>query len=52
MTTLRWHAAVLVQGHGVASGKAVSPYPKGTIEMQLPFFAALGLDLSSYWPEH
>jgi hypothetical protein len=50
MTTLRWHAAVLVQGHGVASGKAVSPYPKGTIEMQLPFFAALGLDLSSYWP--
>ena len=57
MTSLRWHSAVLFQGHGVASGRAVhagdssaSPYPEGTIAMQSPFFAALGLDLSPYWP--
>ncbi len=57
MTSLRWHAAVLLKGHGVASGQASgsgasrrSPYPKGTIAMQSPFFAALGLDLSPYWP--
>ena len=56
MTTLRWHSAVLVHGHGVASGQVQdvvesrrSPYPKGTIAMQSPFFAALGLDLSPYW---
>ena len=57
MTTLSWHAAVLLEGHGVASGQALdpvhlktSPYPKGTIAMQSPFFAALGLDLSPFWP--
>ena len=57
MTSLRWHSAVLLAGHGVASGQALdraeprlSPYPKGTIAMQTPFFAALGLDLSPYWP--
>jgi hypothetical protein len=37
-------------GHGVASGKsAQSPYPRGTIEMQKPFFRQLGLDLSPYF---
>ena len=57
MTSLRWHPGVLFKGHGVASGQAlssgasgISPYPKGTIAMQSPFFAALGLDLSPYWP--
>lgn len=57
MSSLRWHPAVLLEGHGVASGQALnagqlktSPYPKGTIAMQAPFFAALGLDLSPFWP--
>lgn len=39
----------LVAGHGVASGRsAASPYPAGTISLQAPLFAALGLDLSPY----
>jgi hypothetical protein len=39
------------RGHGVASGTASdSPYPRGTIEMQLPFFQALGLDLTGFFP--
>ncbi len=57
MITPHWHSAVLLKGHGVASGQALSatesrssPYPRGTIAMQAPFFAALGLDLSPYWP--
>ena len=57
MSSLRWHPVVLLEGHGVASGQALnagqlktSPYPKGTIAMQAPFFAALGLDLSLFWP--
>ena len=57
MTSLHWLSAVLLDGHGVASGRAVhagesrpSPYPKGTIAMQSPFFATLGLDLSPFWP--
>jgi hypothetical protein len=38
-------------GYGVASGTSrSSPYPRGTIEMQRPFFQALGLDLSPYFP--
>lgn len=38
---------VIVPGHQVASGRAAdSPYPKGTIEMQIPHFQARGLDLS------
>ena len=56
-TSLSWHAVVLLKGHGVASGQALNagqlkmfPYPKGTIEMQSPFFAALDLDLSTFWP--
>ena len=57
MTSVRWLNGVLLKGHGVASGLALSsgevrtsPYPKGTIAMQSPFFAASGLDLSEYWP--
>jgi len=39
----------VVSGHGVAGGTpAGSPYPTGTIAMQIPFFSALGLDLSSF----
>lgn len=40
---------VVVRGHGVASGQGESPYPRGTIELQKPFFAARGLDLSPYF---
>jgi hypothetical protein len=39
---------VVVQGHGIASGRAAnSPYPQGSVAMQMPFFNALGLDLSA-----
>lgn len=43
-------AGTIERGHQVASGSALdSPYPGGTIEMQLPAFQALGLDLSGYF---
>jgi hypothetical protein len=42
---------IVKQGHQVASGRAKdNPYPQGTIEMQIPFFQKLGLDLSSFFP--
>lgn len=42
---------VVVQGHGVASGRSAhSPYPQGSVAMQMPFFKTLGLDLSDCWP--
>jgi hypothetical protein len=45
-----WIEGVLQHGHGVASGaNSESPYPKGSISIQRPFFKALGLDLSCYW---
>ena len=48
---LFWWAGRLVEGHGVASGRAAdSPYPAGTIALQTPFFRAHGLDLSPYQP--
>jgi hypothetical protein len=38
---------IIKTGHRVASGtSAASPYPRGSIAMQAPFFKALGLDLS------
>lgn len=41
---------ILQPGHQVASGKANnSPYPQGTIEMQMPFFQQLGIDLKSFF---
>ncbi|MCZ6737957.1 MAG: hypothetical protein O7B77_08265 [Actinobacteria bacterium] len=44
-------AGVVADGHGVASGKSAgSPFPKGTIEMQIPVFQRLGLDLSWAYP--
>lgn len=43
--------AVVVPGHRVASGLNGDPrFPGGTIRMQLPHFAALGLDLSGLHP--
>ena len=42
-----WLTGRLCAGHGVASGTSnESPYPDGTIRLQLPVFKALGLDLS------
>jgi len=41
--------ATIVQGHRVASGLNGNPkFPGGTLRMQLPYFKALGLDLSVY----
>lgn len=38
---------VVVAGHGVAGGSGVtSPYPEGSISLQIPFFEAAGLDLA------
>ena len=43
--------ATIVQGHRVASGLNGNPkFPGGTVRMQLPLFAALGLDLSTVYP--
>lgn len=41
---------IVKPGHQVASGNAAaSPYERGTLEMQLPFFKALGLNLSGFF---
>jgi hypothetical protein len=41
--------AIIKPGYQVASGANNNPrFPGGTLRMQAPFFAALGLDLSSY----
>ncbi|MEO1673010.1 MAG: hypothetical protein AAFR77_19910 [Cyanobacteria bacterium J06631_2] len=41
---------VVKPGHRVASGQAKdSPYERGTLEMQLPYFRDLGLDLSGFY---
>jgi hypothetical protein len=49
--TIQVVAARVVQGHRVASGQNGDPrYPGGTIQMQQPFFKALGLDLSQFYP--
>lgn len=55
MTSLSCHAAVFLEGHGVAFGQVLNPdqlktfpYRKGTIALQSPFFAVLPLDLSLF----
>ncbi len=46
-----WTAGIVQRGHRVASGLGDdSPYPTGTIVMQLPYFQALGLDLRKFFP--
>ncbi len=41
---------IITKGHQVASGKTKdSPYPQGTIEMQIPSFKQLGLDISGFF---
>jgi CTP-dependent riboflavin kinase len=41
--------ATVVRGHGVASGQGRTPYPAGSIAIQKPYFARLGLDLSGLY---
>lgn len=44
-------SGTIVRGHRVASGQANDPrFPHGTLHLQVPVFAQLGLDLSSYYP--
>lgn len=44
-------SGIVTEGHRVASGDAAdSPYPRGTIAMQTPFFRERGLDLAPYHP--
>jgi len=46
MTSIR---AILIEGHKVASGIASdSPYPKGSISMQAPFFKRHGVNIDSF----
>jgi CTP-dependent riboflavin kinase len=41
---------IVARGHRVASGESDDRrYPRGTIEMQKPFFKALGLDLTPFY---
>jgi len=41
---------IIQQGYQIASGQAKdSPYPRGSIEMQTPYFAERGLDLSPFY---
>jgi len=41
---------VVEPGHQVASGRSEdTPYPAGSIELQMPFFKALGLDLTAFY---
>lgn len=45
-----WLAGCLQRGHRVASGTGSDRrYPRGTIAMQMPYFQALGLDLTPYF---
>jgi hypothetical protein len=50
-SALRKVSAVVARGHGVASGQYTTDarFPEGTIRLQLPFFAAHGLDLDAYF---
>ena len=42
--------ARVVEGHRVASGNNGNPrFPGGTLQMQTPFFQALGLDLTAFY---
>ena len=42
-------ACLLVQGHGIASGRTDdNRFPDGTLAMQAPFFLRAGLDLSTF----
>jgi len=41
----------VIKGYQIASGLNLnSPYPDGSIKMQLPYFKKLGLDLYNFYP--
>ena len=41
----------VVRGHGVASGASGDPrFPQGTLSLQFPIFASLGIDLADFHP--
>lgn len=47
MSSILTIPGIIKPGYQVASGRAAnSPYPAGSVVMQMPFFKALGLDLS------
>lgn len=51
MNSETWQSIVarIVPGHRVASGLNANPrFPGGTLQMQTPFFRALGFDLAAY----
>ena len=41
---------IVVAGHGAASGTGSARYPEGTLGLQIPIFAELGLDLRDAFP--
>jgi hypothetical protein len=52
MTDICWQRVIgnVQQGYKIASGNALnSRYPRGTIEMQIPFFKELGIDLNNFF---
>jgi hypothetical protein len=50
MTTWQTVAARVVQGYRVASGLNQDPrFPGGTLQMQAPYFLALGFDLRAFY---
>ncbi len=50
MKTAQSIQGIVIRGHGVASGSAAnSPYPHGTISMQLPFFKDAGIPVHDFW---
>jgi hypothetical protein len=50
MNSVSWTTGIVTGGYGVASGRNRKKYPRGTIEMQTPFFLERGLDLRVYFP--
>lgn len=51
MTTWIHVPGTIIRGHGVASGQGGDPrFPGGTLRLQQPAFAALGLNLENYFP--
>ncbi len=52
MSDTNWQRVIgkVQQGYKIASGTALnSRYPRGTIEMQTPFFKELGIDLNNFF---
>jgi hypothetical protein len=51
MTATRSATGVVVTGHGVASGRSGDPrFPSGTLGLQFPIFARLGVGLDDVHP--